>query len=118
MRNCKSQNIIPLRNIERFKGIGEKEEFKGTQECKIKYFAFCYNNSCPIHKEVKYGVSYWLQELSLEQFKGIKEKDEQDRLQYGTNIYRNNVIEDLKTLVVQGLYSTGITLQQPERQCK
>ena len=65
-----------LRNIERFKGVDKKEEFKGTQECKLRHFAFCYDNSYPIHKEVKYGTSYWPQELSPEQFKGIEEEDE------------------------------------------
>ena len=52
--------MILLKNIKRFKGINKKEEFKGTQECKLKHFAFCYNNNYPIYKETKYGVSYWL----------------------------------------------------------
>jgi len=52
--------MAPLRNIKRFKGVSEKEEFKGTWEYKLKYFAFYYNNSYPIYKETKYGVSYWL----------------------------------------------------------
>ncbi len=88
--------MAPLRNIKRFKGVSEKEEFKGTWEYKLKYFAFYYNNSYPIYKETKYGVSYWLQELSLEQFRGTKEKEnEQDRLWYGTNIYKNDAIKNL-----------------------
>ena len=64
-----------LRNIKRFKGVNEEEEFKGTQECKVKYFAFYYNNNCLVYKEAKYNTSYWLQELSLKQFKGIEEED-------------------------------------------
>ena len=66
---------MPLRNIERFKGISKKEEFKGTRECKLKHFTFYYNNSCPVHKEAKYNINYWPQELSLKQFKGIKKED-------------------------------------------
>ena len=95
-RSCGNQSVILLRNIKRFKGASEKKEFKGTQEYKIKHFTFCYNNDCLIHKEAKYGVSYWLQELSLEQFRGTKEKEnEQDRLWYGTNIYKNDAIKNL-----------------------
>ena len=75
-RDCRNQNVTLLRNIKRFKGISKKEEFKGTWECKLRHFAFYYNNSCLIYKEAKYNVNYWLQELSLEQFKGIKEEDE------------------------------------------
>ena len=48
-----------LRNIERFKSINKKKEkFKGTQEYKLRHFAFYYNNSCPVYKETKYGVNY------------------------------------------------------------
>ena len=94
IRNCQNQSMILLRNIKRFKGANEKKEFKGTQECKLRHFAFCYNNNCLIHKEAKYNVNYWLQELSLEQFRGIKEENKQDRLWYGTNIHRNDMIEN------------------------
>ena len=55
-----------LRNIEKFKRVNKKEEFKGTQECKLRYFAFYYNNDCLIYEKAKYSISYWLQELSLE----------------------------------------------------
>ena len=74
-RNCGNQSTTPLRNIKRFKGISKEEEFKGTQECKLRHFAFYYDNNYPIHKETKYSTSYQLQELSLEQFRGIKEED-------------------------------------------
>ena len=60
----------------RLKGIKSKEEFKGTQEYIVKYFAFCYNSMCQIHKEAKYSISYWLKELKLDIFKGIEEKDQ------------------------------------------
>src|SRR6266700_880702 len=91
-RNCRNQSATPPGNIKRFKGASEKEEFKGTQECKLRHFAFCYDDSCPIHKEAKYGASYWLQEPSLEQFKGTGEEDKQDRLWYGTDMYGNDLI--------------------------
>ena len=52
--------MILLKNVKRFKGVNEKEEFKGTWECKLKYFTFCYNNDYLIYEEAKYGVSYWL----------------------------------------------------------
>ena len=93
-RSCGNQSVILLRNIERFKGVNEKEQFKGTQECKFWYFAFCYNNNYLIYKEAKYGISYWPQELSLEQCKGIEEEDKQDRLWYGTDIYGNDLIRN------------------------
>ncbi len=74
-RNCRNQSTTPLRNIKRFKGASEKKEFKGTQEYRLKHFAFYYDNSYLVHKEAKYNASYWPQELSLEQFKGTKEKN-------------------------------------------
>ena len=37
-----------------------KEKLKGTKECIIKNFTFCYNNYYPTHQEAKYGVSYQL----------------------------------------------------------
>ena len=45
------------------KGIStpySEEKLKGTRECMIKSFAFCYNNYCLTHQEAKYGASYWL----------------------------------------------------------
>ncbi len=59
-----------LKYIKRFKGIESKEEFKGTEEYIVKYFAFYYNNVCQIYKKAKYSASYWLKELCLEIFKG------------------------------------------------
>jgi len=29
-----------------------------TKECSVKYFIFCYNNTCQIYKDAKYGASY------------------------------------------------------------
>ena len=34
---------------------------------------YCYNNACRIHKDAKYGVSYWLQEPVLSKFKETNE---------------------------------------------
>ena len=72
-------------------------EFKGTRECKTKYFTFYYNNSCLIHKEAKYGVSYWLQELSLDQFKGIFE-DGKDFYNIGIDPENINMFSDTKAV--------------------
>jgi len=44
IKNYRSQSAILLKYTKRFKGIESKEEFKGTRECVVKYFAFCYNN--------------------------------------------------------------------------
>ena len=41
----------------------------------LKHFAFCYNDKCPVHKEAKYGASYWPQEPKSKQLKGIEEAD-------------------------------------------
>ena len=95
IRNCGSQNITPLKNIKKFKSTGEKKKLRRTQEYKIRHFAFCYNNNCLVYKETKYGINYQPQELSLKQFKGIKEENEQDRLWYGTDIYGNDLIKNL-----------------------
>ena len=91
-RNYRNQSATPLRNIKRFKGANKKEQFKGTQECKLRHFAFYYDDNCLVYKKAKYGANYWPQELSLEQFKGTKEENKQNRLQYGTDIYRNDLI--------------------------
>ena len=64
-----------LKYNKRYKGIEEKEEFKGTQEYIIKYFTFYYNNVCQIYKETKYSISYQLKELKPDIFKGTKEED-------------------------------------------
>ncbi len=61
--------------IKKFKGIENKEEFKGTQEYIVNHFTFYYNSACQIYKEAKYSISYWLKELKLDIFKGIEEED-------------------------------------------
>ena len=55
----------------------QSEELKRTKEYILKHFTFYYNNKCPVHKEVKYGISYQPQEPSPDQFKNIK-TEEQD----------------------------------------
>ena len=52
-----------------------KEKLKGIKEYIIKSFIFCYNNYYLIYQEAKYGVSYQLQELKSDVFKGTKEAD-------------------------------------------
>ena len=51
------------------------KELKGIKKHAIKYFAFYYNNKCPVYKKAKYNASYWLQESELKQLRGIKEVD-------------------------------------------
>ena len=41
----------------------------------LKHFVFYYNDKCPVYKETKYGISYWLQKPESEQLKDIKEMD-------------------------------------------
>jgi hypothetical protein len=50
---------------------------RGTKECSIQSFAFCYNNVCQIYKDAKYSVSYWPQEPELRGLRGIRESDEE-----------------------------------------
>ena len=64
-----------LKHNKRYKGIEEKEEFKGTQEYIVKHFTFYYNNAYQIYKEAKYSASYQLKELKPDTFKGIEEED-------------------------------------------
>ena len=52
-----------------------KEKLKGIREYIIKSFIFCYNNYYLIYQEAKYSISYQLQELKLDIFKGTKEVD-------------------------------------------
>ena len=61
------------------------QKLKGTQGYTLKHFTFYYDNIYPIHKEAKYGISYWLQELHPRQFKGTDKKD---------NLYNNNLKGD------------------------
>ena len=94
------------------------EELKGTRECKIRHFAFCYNNSCLIYKEAKYSASYWPQELSLDQFKGIL-KDREDLYDLGINLDNISICSNIKA--VQYIYfakRVGRTLQVALKEIK
>jgi len=72
------------------------EEFKRTKGCIVKHFAFCYNNSCQVYKEAKYGISYWPQKLSPNKFRNTKEENKQNRLYYGKDMHNNNESKDPK----------------------
>ena len=79
-KNCKRKKPGLVTNqLKGTKTPQDTKELKGTKGYMLKHFVFCYDNRCPIHKEAKYGASYWPQELSLDQFKGTKE-EEQDCL--------------------------------------
>ena len=60
MRNCKSRKGNVMKGMSMSQKYKSIEELKGTQKCKIRHFAFYYNDSCLIHKKAKYSVSYWL----------------------------------------------------------
>ena len=60
-RNCRqgqSTKAIKGTTNLRLNNPKRSKELKETKGCVIKYFAFCYNNSCPVYKEAKYGTSY------------------------------------------------------------
>ena len=50
-----------------------KEKLKGIKEYIIKSFAFYYNNYYSIYQEVKYSISYQLQELKSNILRGTEE---------------------------------------------
>jgi len=80
------------------------EELKGTRGCIVKHFAFCYDNSCQVHKEAKYGTSYWPQEPNPNKFKGIEE-EEQD--------YFDELDQDLMSTCSQKLAQIVMKGQNP-----
>jgi hypothetical protein len=54
---------------------------RGTKECSIQSFAFCYNNAYRIYEDAKYSISYWPQEPKLRGLRGTRESDkEADRI--------------------------------------
>ena len=52
-----------------------ESRIKGTRECTIRSFAFCYNDHCPVHQDAKYGASYWPQEPKSDELRGTEEAD-------------------------------------------
>ena len=71
------------------------KKLKGIQEYKIKHFAFYCDNDCLVYKKAKYDASYWLQELSLDQFKGIS-KDSENLYDLGINPKDISIFNDIK----------------------
>ena len=46
-------------NIAKGTSIPEDDnKVRGIREYLIRYFTFCYNNACRIHKDAKYGASF------------------------------------------------------------
>jgi hypothetical protein len=63
IKECGTMQGKPLgfRNRAQNKGILEDDnQIKGTRECLIKYFTFCYNSACIVYKDTKYGTGWWL----------------------------------------------------------
>ena len=77
------------------KGINTAQNnnyIKAIRECLIKHFAFCYNSAYRVHKDTKYSVGQWPQELKLSHAKAIQELDDkQDRIYYRMDIYSNTI---------------------------
>ena len=76
-RNCRMQKLSGV-VINWLKGIQKPqdiEELKGIKGYVLKHFVFCYDNRCPVYKEVKYSASYWPQEPESEKLKDIEEVD-------------------------------------------
>jgi hypothetical protein len=49
--------LLKFKNRAQNKGMSENDNrIKGIRECLIKYFAFCYNSACIVHKDTKYGA--------------------------------------------------------------
>ena len=40
--------------------LRDNNRVKAIKEYLIKYFAFYYNSACKIHKDIKYGIGWWL----------------------------------------------------------
>ena len=65
---------------------------KAIKEYLIRHFAFCYNSACKVHKDAKYSIRQWPQELKLSYAKATQELDnKQDRIYYRMDIYSNSI---------------------------
>ena len=73
-RNCKGgqQNYT-------VKGINmawNNNYIKATKKYLIRHFAFCYNSAYKVHKDTKYSIGWWPQELKLNHAKATQELDD------------------------------------------
>ena len=60
-RDCKAKGLSAVTNqLKGTQKLQNTKELKGTKGYVLKHFIFCYNDRCPVHKEAKYGTSYWL----------------------------------------------------------
>ena len=75
---------------------------KAIREYLIRYFTFCYNSAYRVHKDAKYGIGQWPQELELNYAKATQElDDEQDRIYYGMDIYSNTISLELVMYLIE-----------------
>jgi len=73
-RDCKDgQHNHAVKGTEQDEPGPVTRRLRGTTECSINSFAFCYNNACQIHEDAKYGASYWPQEPKSSKFRGTDE---------------------------------------------
>ena len=55
-----------------------------------------------MHKDAKYGIGWWPQELELSHAKATQElDDEQDRIYYGIDIYSNTISLELVIYLIK-----------------
>jgi hypothetical protein len=49
--------LLRFKNRAQNKGISEdNNQIKSIRECSIKHFTFCYNSTCTVHEDTKYGT--------------------------------------------------------------
>jgi hypothetical protein len=61
VKKCGIAQRKPLgfKNRAQNKGILEdNNRIKGMRECLIKHFIFCYNSTCTVYKDTKYGTGW------------------------------------------------------------
>jgi hypothetical protein len=51
--------------------LEDDNQIKGIRECLIKHFIFYYNSAYIVYKNIKYGASWWPQELELNYISAI-----------------------------------------------
>ena len=65
---------------------------KVIREYSIRHFAFCYNSTCKVYKDAKYGTRQWPQEPKSSHAKATQElDDEQDRIYYEMDMYGSTI---------------------------
>ena len=91
VKDCRSKDANTVKGTD----MPKDDNMRGTRECSIKHFTFCYNDACRIHEDAKYGASFWPQEPESRALRGTQESDDrQDALWYGKDMHGNDAPED------------------------